>query len=67
MSNPNPDESVHGIRWADGGMVGLSCDGYDAGYLSAGEDPTPCLECGKMVKLVWDVRVEVVTPPGQLP
>ena len=56
----------HSIHWEDGGSAGVSCSTGEvfmltvAGYEMGEDTPRACPECGQLLRLVWDVRVEVV-------
>lgn len=56
---------THSLAWADGGVAGVKCAGKDAGTLMSDSPPEPCVECGALLRLHWDVRVEecAFTPP----
>lgn len=60
--------SQHEIRWADGGYVGYSCgDSPEQPTLSREDENPRCEVCGKVLRLIWDVRiVEVGKPVGYL-
>lgn len=56
------DRPRHETDWEDSGVAGILCGGQEAGSLMANDEPRPCDVCGALLRLHWDVRVEIVGP-----
>ncbi len=57
---------THSTAWEDGGIVSVLCDGRATDMLldeqQPERQPRACPLCKKMLRLVWNVRIEEVEP-----